>query len=78
MDPSSSYAMQRLIGLKEKYDIAFACRQPTMTGMASCSSEGLMLPNHYSASRSTICLDRRVENRSGGGKTVVSSAMIER
>ena len=34
MDPSSSYAMQRLIALKDRFDIALAAT-PIMTGMAS-------------------------------------------
>jgi phosphoglucomutase len=80
MDPSSPYAMQRLIGLKEKYDIAFACdtdhdRHGIVTG-----SHGLLQPNHYLA----VMIDYLFQNRpqwradSAVGKTLVSSAMIDR
>jgi phosphoglucomutase len=80
MDPSSAHAMQRLIGLKDRYDIAFACdtdhdRHGIVTG-----SSGLMLPNHYLA----VMIDYLFQNRpqwradSAVGKTLVSSSMIDR
>ena len=80
MDPSSSYAMQRLIGLKEKYDIAFACDTDHDRHGIVVPSEGLMLPNHYLS----VAIDYLFGNRPGWrtdaavGKTVVSSAMIDR
>jgi phosphoglucomutase len=80
MDPSSSYAMQRLIGLKEKYDIAFACDTDHDRHGIVVPSEGLMLPNHYLS----VAIDYLFANRPGWradaavGKTVVSSAMIDR
>ncbi|HEX3915379.1 MAG TPA: phosphoglucomutase (alpha-D-glucose-1,6-bisphosphate-dependent) [Steroidobacteraceae bacterium] len=80
MDPSSPYAMQRLIGLKDRYDIAFACdTDHDRHGIVSASS-GLMPPNHYLAT----AIDYLFSHRSGWradaavGKTVVSSAMIDR
>jgi phosphoglucomutase len=80
MDPSSSHAMQRLIGLKDQYDVAFACdtdhdRHGVVTGSA-----GLMLPNNYLA----VMIDYLFQNRpqwradSAVGKTLVSSSMIDR
>ena len=80
MDPSSSYAMQRLIGLKEKYDIAFACDTDHDRHGIVVPSEGLMQPNHYLS----VAIDYLFANRPGWrtdaavGKTVVSSAMIDR
>jgi phosphoglucomutase len=80
MDPSSSYAMQRLIGLKEKYDIAFACDTDHDRHGIVVPSEGLMLPNYYLS----VAIDYLFANRPGWradaavGKTVVSSAMIDR
>ena len=80
MDPSSAYAMHRLIALKDSYDVAFACdtdhdRHGIVT--ASC---GLMPPNHYLS----VAVDYLFRRRTGWkadaavGKTVVSSAMIDR
>jgi phosphoglucomutase len=80
MDPSSAYAMQRLITLKDRYDVAFACdtdhdRHGIVTG-----SGGLMQANHYLS----VLIDYLFQHRSGWrsqaaiGKTVVSSAMIDR
>jgi phosphoglucomutase len=80
MDPSSSYAMQRLIGLKDRYDIAFACDTDHDRHGIVTASSGLMPPNHY---LSTV-VDYLFSHRAGWhadaavGKTVVSSAMIDR
>jgi phosphoglucomutase len=80
MDPSSSYAMQRLIGLKNSYDIAFACDTDHDRHGIVTASSGLMRPNHYLAT----AIDYLFSHRSGWradaaiGKTVVSSAMIDR
>jgi len=80
MDPSSPYAMQRLIALKDGYDVAFACdtdhdRHGIVT--ASC---GLLPPNHYLSVAVDYLFRRRTEWRADAavGKTVVSSAMIDR
>ena len=49
MDPSSPYAMQSLIGLKDRYRIAFACdRDHDRHGIVT-KSAGLLPPNHYLA-----------------------------
>ena len=47
MDPSSSYAMQRLIDLKDRFDIAFACDTDHDRHGIVTASSGLMPPNHY-------------------------------
>jgi len=80
MDPSSAYAMQRLIGLKDRYDIAFACDTDHDRHGIVTPSAGLLPPNHYLA----VAVDYRFRNRprwnksAAVGKTVVSSAMIDR
>jgi phosphoglucomutase len=80
MDPSSSYAMQRLIALKDRYDVAFACDTDHDRHGVVTKSSGLMPPNHYLA----VAIDYLFSHRSGWrpdaavGKTVVSSAMIDR
>ena len=47
MDPSSPYAMQRLIGLKDKFDIAFASDTDHDRHGVVTKSSGLLPPNHY-------------------------------
>jgi phosphoglucomutase len=80
MDPSSSYAMQRLIGLKDRFDVAFACDTDHDRHGIVTRSAGLLLPNHYLA----VAIDYLFRNRSqwnaqaAVGKTVVSSALIDR
>src|SRR5450631_4059875 len=80
MDPSSPYAMQRLIDLKDRYDIAFACDTDHDRHGIVTASSGLMPPNHYLST----AIDYLFSHRSGWradaavGKTVVSSAMIDR
>ena len=80
MDPSSSYAMQRLIHLKDRYDIAFACdTDHDRHGIVTVSS-GLMPPNHYLSAAIDYLFSNRGLWRADAavGKTVVSSAMIDR
>jgi phosphoglucomutase len=80
MDPSSSYAMQRLIGLKDKFDIAFACDTDHDRHGVVTASSGLMPPNHYLAVAIDYLFRHRTRWRPDAavGKTVVSSAMIDR
>ena len=80
MDPSSSYAMQRLIGLKDKFDIAFACDTDHDRHGIVTASSGLMPPNHYLAVAIDYLFRHRTRWRTDAavGKTVVSSAMIDR
>jgi len=80
MDPSSPYAMQRLIELKDRFDIAFGCDTDHDRHGIVTKSRGLMPPNHYLS----VAIDYLFSHRSGWradaavGKTVVSSAMIDR
>jgi phosphoglucomutase len=80
MDPSSPYAMRRLIGLKDKFDIAFACDTDHDRHGIVTRSSGLLPPNHYLS----VCIHYLYGSRPGWprdasvGKTVVSSSMIDR
>jgi phosphoglucomutase len=80
MDPSSSYAMQRLIALKDRFDIAFACDTDHDRHGIVTASSGLMPPNHYLAVAIDYLFRHRTRWRvdAAVGKTVVSSAMIDR
>jgi len=79
MDPSSSYAMQRLIGLKERFDIAFACDPDADRHGIVTRSAGLMQPNHYLAVAIHYLFGNRPEwsKDAAVGKTVVSSGLID-
>ena len=80
MDPSSPYAMRRLIALKDRYDIAFACDTDHDRHGIVTASGGLLPANHYLS----VAIDYLFRHRpkwkpqAGVGKTVVSSAMIDR
>ena len=80
MDPSSPYAMQGLIGLKDRFDIAFACDTDHDRHGIVTRSAGLLPPNHYLS----VAIDYLFQHRPGWradagiGKTVVSSQMIDR
>ena len=80
MDPSSPYAMRRLIELKNKFEITFACDTDHDRHGIVTPSSGLLPPNHYLA----VCIHYLYSNRPGWrsevavGKTVVSSSMIDR
>jgi phosphoglucomutase len=80
MDPSSSYAMQSLIGLKDHYDIAFACDTDHDRHGIVTRNAGLLPPNHYLAVAIFYLFRHRPEWRKDAavGKTVVSSQMIDR
>jgi phosphoglucomutase len=80
MDPSSPYAMQRLIGLKDKFDIAFACDTDHDRHGIVTASSGLLPANHYLAVAIDYLFRHRPRWRADAavGKTVVSSAMIDR
>jgi phosphoglucomutase len=80
MDPSSSYAMQRLIGLKDRFDIAFACDTDHDRHGIVTAGSGLLPPNHYLAVAIDFLFRHRTRWRADAavGKTVVSSAMIDR
>jgi phosphoglucomutase len=80
MDPSSPYAMRRLIGLKDKFDVAFACDTDHDRHGVVAKGAGLLPPNHYLSA----CIHYLFQNRPqwakevAVGKTVVSSSMIDR
>jgi phosphoglucomutase len=80
MDPSSPYAMQGLIGLKDKFDIAFASDTDHDRHGIVTKSSGLLPPNHYLSA----CIHYLFGNRNSWGKgvavgkTVVSSSIIDR
>jgi phosphoglucomutase len=79
MDPSSPYAMRRLIALKDAYDIAFACDTDHDRHGIVTSSSGLLPPNHYlSVAVDYLFRQRSWKRGAGVGKTIVSSAMIDR
>ena len=80
MDPSSPYAMQRLIGLKDRFDIAFACDTDHDRHGIVTKSAGLLPPNHYLSVAIFYLFQHRPKWRKEAavGKTVVSSQMIDR
>jgi phosphoglucomutase len=80
MDPSSIYAMQNLIGLKDHFDIAFACDPDHDRHGIVTRSTGLLPPNHYLCVAIHYLYQHRPEWRTEAavGKTVVSSQMIDR
>jgi len=79
MDPSSPYAMARLVDLRSQFDVAFACDTDHDRHGIVTRSAGLMQPNSYLA----VAIDYLFRNRpqwsekAAIGKTVVSSRMID-
>lgn len=80
MDPSSPYAMQRLIGLKDRFQIAFACDTDHDRHGIVTKSSGLMQPNHFLSVAIYYLFQHRPnwKKEAAVGKTVVSSQMIDR
>ncbi|MDX1520242.1 MAG: phosphoglucomutase (alpha-D-glucose-1,6-bisphosphate-dependent) [Anaerolineae bacterium] len=80
MDCSSSYAMASLIGLKDKFDIAFGNDPDYDRHGIVTKSVGLMNPNHYLAVAIWYLFQNRPNWRADAaiGKTLVSSSMIDR
>jgi len=80
MDPSSIDAMQRMVGLKDKFDVAFASDPDADRHGIVSRSLGLLNPNHYLS----VAISYVFANRPGWsekvaiGKTVVSSSLIDR
>jgi len=79
MDPSSPYAMARLLGLKDEYNLAFA-NDPDADRHGIVTPSGLMNPNHYLAVAIRYLLGHRPgwPSHTVVGKTLVSSSMIDR
>jgi phosphoglucomutase len=80
MDCSSPYAMARLIGLRDRFDVAFANDTDADRHGIVTRSNGLMNPNHYLAAAISYLFEHRPQWRSDSavGKTIVSSAIIDR
>jgi phosphoglucomutase len=80
MDPSSPNAMQRLIGLKERFDIAFACDTDHDRHGVVTRSAGLMPPNHYLTVAAHYLFSNRPQWSAGAtiAKTVVTSMMLDK
>ena len=80
MDPSSSYAMQRLIAQKDRFDVAFGCDTDHDRHGIVTPGDGLMPSNHYLS----VAIDYLFRHRpewpasAGIGKTIVSTGMIDR
>ena len=80
MDCSSPYAMARLIGLKDNFDVAFGNDPDSDRHGIVTRSAGLMNPNHYLSVAVWYLFQNRPgwKQDAGVGKTLVSSAMIDR
>jgi phosphoglucomutase len=80
MDCSSPYAMARLIGMREQFDIAFANDTDADRHGIVTRSSGLMNPNHYLATAIAYLFGNRPNWPAGAavGKTIVSSGIIDR
>jgi len=78
MDPSSAYAMVRMLGLKDRFDVAFASDTDADRHGIVSHSQGLLEPNHYlSVAISYLFSNRPQWSKSVAvGKTIVSSSMI--
>jgi phosphoglucomutase len=80
MDPSSQYAMQRLLAMKDRFDLAFGCDTDHDRHGIVTPTAGLLEPNHYLA----VAIDYLFQHRSqwpataAVGKTVVSTSLIDR
>ncbi len=80
MDPSSPYAMQRLLGMRDRFDIAFACDTDHDRHGIVTPSAGLLAPNHYLCVAVFYLFQHRAQwsKAAAVGKTVVSSELIDR
>jgi phosphoglucomutase len=80
MDPSSPCAMQGLIGLKDRFDLSFACDTDHDRHGIVTRSAGLLPPNHYLSVAIFYLFQHRPKWRreAAVGKTLVSSQMIDR
>ena len=80
MDCSSPYAMARLVGLKDRFRVAFANDPDADRHGIVTPSTGLMNPNHYLVVAIRYLLGHRPQWPAGAvvGKTLVSSGMIDR
>jgi phosphoglucomutase len=79
MDCWSPYAMARLIGMRDKFDVAFATDTDADRHGIVARSSGLMNPNHYLAAAISYLYENRPDwsNSCTIGKTIVSSGIID-
>ncbi|HEV8084109.1 MAG TPA: phosphoglucomutase (alpha-D-glucose-1,6-bisphosphate-dependent) [Chitinophagaceae bacterium] len=80
MDPSFPYAMQRLIAMKDDYDISFACDTDHDRHGIVTKSAGLLNPNHYLSVAVSYLLQHRPQwnKKAAVGKTIVTTQLIDR
>ncbi len=80
MDPSSPWAMARMVELKDRFDVAFACDTDADRHGIVSRSQGLLEPNHYLSAAIAYLFAHRPEWPASAavGKTLVSSSMIDR
>ncbi len=80
MDPSSVYAMARMVGLKDRFDVAFANDPDADRHGIVSRSQGLMDPNHFLSAAIAYLFSNRPQWAAtvAIGKTLVSSSMIDR
>jgi phosphoglucomutase len=80
MDPSSNFAMRRLIEMKDRFDLSFACDPDHDRHGIVTKSHGLLPPNHYLSAAIFYLFQHRPKWSAAAavGKTVVSSQMIDR
>jgi phosphoglucomutase len=80
MDPSSPYAMARLVGLKARFDVACASDTDADRHGIVSHSQGLLNPNQYLAVAIAYLFANRPQwpGAAAVGKTVVSSSLIDR
>ncbi|MGB8369139.1 MAG: phosphoglucomutase (alpha-D-glucose-1,6-bisphosphate-dependent) [Limisphaerales bacterium] len=80
MDPSSPYAMQRLIGMKDRFDLSFACDTDHDRHGIVTKGDGLLPPNHDLCAAIFFLFQNRPKwsQSTAVGKTIVSSQMIDR
>jgi phosphoglucomutase len=79
MDPSSPYAMQPLIAIKDRYDLCCACDTDHDRHGIVTRSAGLLPPNHYLSAAIFYLFQHRPNwpKTAAVGKTLVSSKMID-
>ncbi len=80
MDPSSAYAMQGLIGLKDRFDVAVACDTDHDRHSVVTRSAGLMPANHYLCAMASYLFQHRPQWPADAalGKTMVSTQLLDR
>ncbi|PZV15722.1 MAG: alpha-D-glucose phosphate-specific phosphoglucomutase [Pseudanabaena sp.] len=80
MDPSSPYVMKRLIEMKDRFDLSFACDTDHDRHGIVTKREGLLPPNHDLCAAISYLFQNRPQwhEKTAVGKTIVSSQMIDR